>query len=478
MVEENKKPIFDEIATSSKATDIYAGWLSTLENPDPTLLSEANGIGLKIYDEVERDPHTGAVLQARAMSVISKKWDVIAASKTNYDKDIAVFVKEKLNDMNFGQMRQELLKAILYGFYIGEVIWKISGDAIIPERVRAKHPRRFVFTTDRELKLITNDNFEGEALPDKKFIRFTYGSSDNPYGVGLGQKLWWPVWFKKNSIKFWMIFVDKFGSPTPVGKYPPGTTVELQQKLLDAIDAIQNESGIKIPDTMQIEFLEASRSGKATHQELCEYMDKQISKAVLGQTATTEGTPGKLGGDDAQNETRQDIVKADAILLDECLNNSIVKWIVNYNFSNITEYPKIYTIVEKGTDFKALSERDRILVKDVGLPISKEYFYQTYNIPAPEKGQQLVDAQESFGSFTDKQEDETEALLGKEVAPYIDKILNQAKQVVKKANSFKELKAKISKIKSDKEIKSIGEIMGRATLAASLSGRHDIMEKR
>ena len=113
----------------------------------------------------------------------------------------------------------------------------------------------------------------------------------------MGQKLWWPVWFKKNGIKFWLVFLEKFGMPTAVGKYPTGTPPEQQQALLDAIDAIQNETGIKIPETMAIELLEAARQGKDTYRPFCEYMDRQVSKAVLGQTASTEGTPGKPGNE-------------------------------------------------------------------------------------------------------------------------------------------------------------------------------------
>ncbi len=115
-------------------------------------------------------------------------------------------------------------------------------------------------------------NWRVEDLPDRKFIVFTYGSSDNPYGNGLGQKLWWPMWFKKNGIKFWLVFLEKYGMPTALGKYPPGTPPDQQAALLDALDAIQNETGIKIPETKAIELIEASRQGTATYGEMCEYI--------------------------------------------------------------------------------------------------------------------------------------------------------------------------------------------------------------
>jgi len=395
MPDEKKQPqpVTDEIATTQKDIDLFTGWLNRLENPDPTLRTEAKGKGLKLYDEVDRDPHAGSVLQTRYLAVVGKEWDVTppeGSGSEEKNQEIADYVKATLKDTNFQQATQELLQAILYGYYVAEVMWKVKGGSIGISKIRAKHPRRFLFTQDRAPRLLTRENMiEGESLPSRKFIIFSYGSSDNPYGKGLGQKLWWPVWFKKHGIKFWLIFLEKFGMPTAVGKYPPGTDTDQQQSLLDAIDAIQNETGVKIPDTMAIDLLEASRQGKVTYETLCEYMDKQISKAVVGQTATTEGTPGKLGAEEAQNEVRNDIIEADATLLQELYNETLIPWIVDYNFPGVVDYPVFAIRVEEEGDLKPLADRDKVLA-DIGLPMPKRYFYETYGIPEPEEGEDVL----------------------------------------------------------------------------------------
>jgi SPP1 gp7 family putative phage head morphogenesis protein len=234
---------------------------------------------------------------------------------------------------------------------------------------------------------------EGEEVPDRKFIVFTYGSSDNPYGKGLGQKLWWPVWFKKHGIKYWVVFAEKFGSPTTQGKYPPGTPKEQQDDLLEMLEAIQQESGIIYPENMDVSLIEASRKASTdTYEQLCQFMDMQISKAVLGQTATTEGTPGKLGSEAAREEVRQDILKADADVLCELLNNTLIPWIVDYNFPDVHDYPEIWIHTEPEEDLQPLAERDKIIVKEIGLPVGQQYFYDTYNIPKPEEGEETVSA--------------------------------------------------------------------------------------
>jgi len=484
-----KKPITDEIATTSKDLDVFTGWLKRLENPDPTLLTESAGKGLKLYDEVDRDPHAGSVLQTRYLSVAGQEYEVLAADESQSAQDIAEFVEGVLGDTNFTQGCQELLQAILYGFFVAEIMWAVKDGNVVPAKIMGKHPRRFSFTMDRELRLLTpQDMIEGEAVPPRKFIVFSWGSSDNPYGKGLGQKLWWPVWFKKNGIKFWLVFLEKFGMPTAVGKYPTGTPPEQQQALLDAIDAMQQETGVKIPETMAIELLEAARTGKVTYETICEYMDRQISKAVLGQTASTEGTPGKLGNEQSQEEVRQDIKKADSDLLCELLNITLIPWIVDYNFPNVTDYPKLWLRTEPEKNLKELAERDDTLVSNIGLPVGKRYFYDTYNIPEPETGEEIVEPAKrgtgeagnrgggefaEAGRFTTEQEN-IEDLVGRSMnraGSAIAGLTGPVKQLIANANSLEEIRDGLYQTYGDMDRAEFEELVARAMFMAELYGR-------
>lgn len=507
MAEPTKKPELAEIATARKDIDIFAGYLTRLENPDPTLRTEAAGKGLKLYDEVDRDPHAGSVLQTRYLSVVGKEWSIEPGTHgikdgrlvaTDHDKEIAAFVRAALAETNFDQIRMELLQAILYGFFVAEIMWVRKDGAIKIDKFLGKHPRRFCFDLDRKLRLLTLGNMiEGEALPERKFVVFTFGSSDNPYGKGLGQSLWWPVWFKKNGIKFWMTFLDKFGMPTGVGKYPSGTLKDDQDKLLEAIELIHSETGVVIPDTMAIDLLEAARSGQVSYETMCQYMDRSISKRVLGQTASTEGTPGKLGNEQAQDDVRQEIVEADADLLDACLNATVVRWLVDYNYPGVTSYPVIETFAGRKPDLTARSAIDKTLAVDCRLPISKRYFYETYNIPEPEDGEELLETapktpqnapgvpqtpqppaafsqnargadegQDDIDAYTDQLDDATAEIL----AGMIDGV----KALVMNAASLEEIRDGLIDLYPQASAPEFGAIMQRALTAASLLGSVEV----
>lgn len=388
-----QKPITDEISGVEK--DIFRDFIGrALLNPDKVLKSESGGKSIELYSDLLRDAKVGSTLQTRRLAVTGREWEVIPASDKRQDVKTADYVQEVLKAINLDAYRRAALSGLVLGFKPCEIMWDYSEGDIFISKIIPRASRRFVFDLQGKMRMLTLGNMiEGEELPERKFQCFTNPSDDgSPYGDGLGRMLYWPVWFKKNAIKFWMIFADKFGSPTAIGKYPPGTTKDQQNELLAAIEAIQQESAVKIPNTMVIELLEAARQGSVdTYETLCNFMDRQIAQVVLGHTGTSESTPGKLGSEDAANEVREDYIKSDADLLCESENNQMVRWTVDYNFPGVSRngYPKAWIRTGPEEDLQPLAERDQILVT-IGVPIGEQYFYDTYGIPKPEEGEKTV----------------------------------------------------------------------------------------
>lgn len=393
----------DEVAALPTDIKWFAAFLPTLDPAlfDPTILSKGNGKGLELYDDVDRDTHASAVLGNRAASLIGKEWFLKPASEDKRDKEIAEKETEILKRTNFDEGRGFLMQSRLYGVFYTEVMWlqfqkalsgKLSGMVGIKEFID-KHPRKFTYTKDRELMLFTPGNMTvGEPVPDRKFIISRFGSRDIPYGKALGQRLWWYVWFKKNGIKFWLTFLEKFGSPSLHGKYPPNTSKPLQDDLLEALKALKNESGTVTANNMEIDLVESARRAGAgnPYMDLTNFCNSEISKAVLGQTLTTEqGRVGSMALGNVHEGVRQDILVADASLEAEMFNTSLIPWLTVFNFLGAIP-PRFVQRVEPEQDLKSLAERDKALT-DAGFrnfPIS--YFHDTYNIRRPEDGEEVL----------------------------------------------------------------------------------------
>lgn len=495
------KPLMDEVATTQKDYDLFMGYFGkVLINPDPVLYSEGGSLGVKLYDQIARDPHAASVLQTRYLSVAGLEYDIIPAedgprrgrpnstTKTK-NQEIADFVRNVLENCNFTQGCFELLQGILYGYFCSEIMWKVNENSqIVIDKFVSKHARRFTFTIDREPRLLTiTASWEGEELPPKKFVVFQYGDTDNPFGKGLGQVLYWPVWFKKHGIKFWMIFLEKYGSPTAIGKYPKGAGDAQKEKLKDALYAIQQETGIVIPEGMEISLLEATRAGAVSYMDACDFFDRQISKAVLGQTLTTE--IGKTGGANAAAQThdgvRQDIIKADADILADVLNHSVIPWLVDFNFANVTAYPKLWFRTEQEIDLNAQILRDEKL--STLISIGTQYFYDTYGIPVPEDGEAVVEKTEpavnpfggggghgfaESGTQIEKRMDEMENKLKSSIN--MRDIVGPVQKLVGEATTLEGLRAKLDTLPKAMDVEGLKTDMEKAILLAQLAGRADV----
>lgn len=490
--DDSKSPVTNEVATALRNyfEPVYQGLLSP---QDDTLLTRGGGKGLKTYDELERDPHCFSVLQKRKLSLIAREWAIEPGGKRAIDKAAAETVTNQLKAMPFDRICVDLLDAVLKGFSVGEVMWEIDGREIKAVDVRARNQRRFVFDVDQNLRLLTQQQPTfGIPVPERKFIVHRYGSKDrNPYGLGLGTRLFWPVFFKRQGIQFWLTFCDKFGNPTAIGRYPAGAGTDSKNMLARALAALSQESGIAIPIGMEISLLEAQKSGATgTYEGLCHYMDEEMSKAVLGETMSTShrGGGGGLGSSQAsvQNEVRLEITKADADLLSASLSQTLVRWIAEYNHPGAA-IPRVFWDVSEPTDLLQRAQADQI-VYGMGFEPDLDYIQQTYGagwkqreipppplpgaIPpaaggpqfsAPSSGPDAIDAMtRTLAQGSDA------ALLGWTAA---------VRKVVDEAKDLADLRERLISAYPQMSLTELATGMQAAFAAAQLAGRYDILQE-
>jgi phage gp29-like protein len=373
------KPELAQIA--HVARDPFNQYYQGIMRPnDATLATRGGPAGIDTYDDIERDPSAYAVLSKRKSGLTSRTWYVDAATDAPRDQAAADLVRRNLSSIPFNRLCKNLLDATLKGYAVGEIIWHEKDGEILIKKMLARNQRRFVFDLDNNPRLLTTaDMIRGEELPERKFIVHRFGGkSDNPYGLGLGSRLFWPVFFKRKGIGFWLTLADKFGAPTAVGKYQRGASDEDKDALIGFLQGIATDAGFAIPDDMSVELLEAARGGNIdTHEKLCRYMDEEISKCVLGETLSTsmQGT-GSYGAAKTHNEVRLELVQDDADDLSETLNGTIAQWLIDYNMPG-AGYPKIHRDVSEKRDLQGQSQTDTAL-HNMGWQPSQEYINNTY----------------------------------------------------------------------------------------------------
>lgn len=340
-------------------------YMGVLRTNDPLLLERGNGTNsFELYRDLKRDGKVFSGLQKRKLAVIGKPWQVEPIQDDAAGKQDAAIVTDMLKQVNFDTLCMEFLDALLVGFVPAEIVWTIRDNLVVPARVVKRAQRRFVYVQDDPdtppaLHLLTRSNMlNGEAVPDRKFVVHRVNpEDDNPYGTGLGLQLFWPVFFKRKGILSWNKLNDRFGSPTPWGKYPKGAGPKEKGTLFDALKAMSNDGVIMTPEGMGLELLESKLTGSiTTQQSLCEYMDDWIMEVILGQSPRGKGGGALAAASNEREDVRVELSQADSDLLSETINSTVLKWFCEFNGLAPC---RVYRVIKKDEDLKSASETDK-----------------------------------------------------------------------------------------------------------------------
>lgn len=372
-----KEPGFlgGEIATRDRAPD-YMALMNLLPNPDPVL--KKMGKDITVYRDILSDSHVGAVESSRKAGVLSMEWEIDrGTAKSRHAK----FVQELFEDFDMDRIIGEILDAPLFGYQPMEVIWKSSGNFVLPVDVVGKPQEWFGFGADNELRFFTKDNSLGVPVPERRFLlprhRPTY---QNPYGKPLLALCFWWFTFKKGGIKYWVSFMEKYGMPFAVGKLPAGTDQKRVQDLLSKLSRMVQDAVAVIPDDSSAEIIntDGKTASADIYKGMADFCNAEMSKAIIGHAGGADSTPGKLGGEDNALAVRGDLITADKRLVERTLNQ-LIDWIVWINFGE-AERPRFNLFVEDKVD-ETLSKRDKTLT-ETGVKFTKKYYEKNHKLEA------------------------------------------------------------------------------------------------
>lgn len=347
---------------------------------------------LTLAEEMEeRDLHYAAELSKRKLAVACLPISVEAASDAEADRKLADAVRELVRRGGFRALLKDLLDALGKGFSAVEILWDRSGSTWQPARFEWRDPHFFTFdqVSRRQLRLRDEaDGIEGIPLAPFKFIvHIPRIKSGIPIRGGLARLAAWAHMCKGYALKDWLAFAEVFGMPLRMGKYGRGASEDDIATLRSAVANLGSDAAAVFPESMQIELVEtASKAGSAEfYRVLCDYLDAQVSKGVLGQTASASGTPGKLGDEKLQAEVRDDIRDDDAEQLAETINRDLVRPFIDLNFGPQKAYPELRLFRAEKEDIAALSTALEKLVP-LGLSVEQSVVRDRLGLPDPDKG--------------------------------------------------------------------------------------------
>ncbi len=339
----------------------------SVTNPNRTQLYD-------LYFDIMLDGHLSSVIDKRKTAVI--KTPVVFTVDGKEDEEINLLVQAPW----FNDMLTDLLDARFWGHTLLEFQFLPDG-AITYNLIPRKH-----VMPQKGIVIKSQSDSTGIFYRELPYLNFCIEAGEND-DLGLLMKAAQYVIYKRNCFGDYAQHAEMFGQPLRKGKYNPYD--ENSRNLLrQSLEETGSSSYVIFPEGCDVEFVEAkSPAGSGElYSGLIEMGNNEISKLFLGQTLTTEsGSKGARSLGDVHMQVQQEIHYADRLFLKNILNNQFRQLLLTHGYK-----------VDKGTfDFveaESLIISDRIDVDDKLrniIPISDDYFYETYGIPKPENYEEL-----------------------------------------------------------------------------------------
>lgn len=340
----------------------------------------------------ERDAHYIGVLGTRKRIVAQTEITVESASDDPQHVKHADMIRAWLKRDTLQGEIFHILDAIGKGISFTEIIWDTSEGSWQPAKLIPRTQRWFTFSpTDLETPLLRGLG-EDQPLPPMKFITARMvAKSGLTIRSGIARVALWAWMFKAFTQKDWAIFSQVYGQPIRVGKYATGATEEEKGQLRNAVFNIASDCAAIMPATMAIEFIESKTADKSgqLYMDRCNWLDQQISKAVLGQTATTDAIAGGHAVGQEHRLVQEDIKRADCADLAAELNRDLIKPWIDLEFGPQKAYPRLVIRDAEKADIAGLSDALAKLVPQ-GLRVPQNWVRDKLGIPDPGDEEELM----------------------------------------------------------------------------------------
>lgn len=442
----------------------------------------------------EQDPHIFAELAKRRRAVTGLGWQLRApddASQSELDRT------NELEDIlrnipRFEDAQYDLTDGIGKGFAALEFDWQ-TGSTWYPKGLLWV-PQR-MFQVDRKTGALQYLN-NGMPEPLRQWgwaVHEHRAKSGYIESAALFRVLAWTYAYKAYNNRDMQRFLEMYGLPLRLGKYPAGIGDKQRDQLLKAVRNIGNDGAGVVPSNMTIDFIQAMKSGTVDDfLNAIEYWERKQSMAILGGTLTSQAdgksSTNALGA--IHDKVRREIMLHDVGQIAPTMNSQVLRPValINGMFPEdrlpVFEYQTQET-VDQGKMVDVLDK-----AAGLGMEIDVEYAHRIMQIPKADKGAKLL---VSSGKSPATQSPADAALvrlaalskagepditsaytaqLAALCAPHEQALIQQIAAVVAEAGDFDEALAGIEALNTNNP--KWAESMALGMAAANLAGRAEI----
>jgi phage gp29-like protein len=373
--------LLSELATRDNSFQFFTSMFGYLPNPDQVLRSQ--GKDITVYEEIEGDPKVTAVIEQRSTTVEDLLWEIDRGKAKSRE---AKLIEKVFKDLDVRKATEDIMETPFYGYTILEIIWKQIGGYYLPVQLINRPREWFVFGYQKnELRFRSKaHSIEGEPVNMNQFLVVQYRSSyKNPYGKPILSKCFWPVTFKRGGMKFFIMFVEKYGMPWVIGKQPRGQGEVAANQLVGILMNMVQDAVAVIPDDASVDIKEPGGKGQSAdiYKYLRDACNEEIALAALSETLTTQvGDKGSYAASKTHGDRLDRIGGKDQYMTENTFNE-LIKKIYDINFTSSSR-AEFIMYPEEDVD-KDMADRDKVLT-ETGIKFTKDYYKKYYGLTEEE----------------------------------------------------------------------------------------------
>ncbi|HZF97845.1 MAG TPA: DUF935 domain-containing protein [Pseudoxanthomonas sp.] len=459
-------------------------------------------------DMEERDGHILSEMGKRRRAVSGLDWDVVPPPNPTPEEEKAAdalkAILQGIEDIEGALF--DTTDAIGKGFVCQEFDgWDRVDGYWMPKAIvhRPQSWFRLYRGFQQEVRLRDNST-DGAPLQPFGWITHTHKArSGYLERANLFRALVWPYLFKNYSVADLAEFLEIYGIPLRIGKYPPGAGEKEKLTLLRALVQIGHNAAGIIPDGMSLDFHDTADGDAAAFQLMMDWCERTVSKVILGATLTSQADRGSntnaLGN--VHNEVRKELRDADAKQIAASWSRDLVYPVAALNGLAPNGYrrcPRFKLDIAEAKDITVYAEALPKL-KSAGMRISKKWAHEEMGIPEAESDDDVlggvqpptdpaataaatakhgrVAALAAIGEANRDAPVRMVPQVERDAAPAVELWVGKIRQLVEEVGSLEELRDRLLDLYPDMSLDQYADAMAIALGAARLAGRSEVQDQ-
>jgi hypothetical protein len=399
-------------------TPIFGGFLRDFGEYN----SKLEGLtAVRTYEKMRRsDAQVAATLLACELPIRAANWDVMPASDTPADREIAGFVRENLfggleyvspSGVKVSQCWDDVLRNALlmltFGAAAHEEIYAVDGARVRLARLAPRLPitfYRWITDTDGETLLALNQygyrnaNFESVEIPTDRLAVFTFNQEGaNFFGRSMLRPAYMHWYIKHQLYRIDAIAGERNGLGVPTIEQGPDGSKEDREAAAKWVTqlAAHEKTGVSLPHGWKFSLKGVEGNVRDLYNSI-QHHNIEISRTALAFFMNL-GLGARAGGNRALGESQTDFfflaVQATADHLARTLNATSIKRLTDFNWDGVRRYPTLTVSNLRARSFvQVLDALARLAQTGVMTPYPElaQYITRELGLPQPAERQSSV----------------------------------------------------------------------------------------